>query len=31
MQRLMDDPSHIDAILKDGSERANVIARQHHA
>jgi tryptophanyl-tRNA synthetase len=26
MQRLMDDPSHIDAILKDGSERANVIA-----
>jgi tryptophanyl-tRNA synthetase len=27
MQRLMDDPSHIDAILKDGSERANVIAR----
>ncbi|WP_422372269.1 tryptophan--tRNA ligase [Hoeflea sp.] len=28
MQRLMDDPSHIDAILKDGSERADVIARQ---
>jgi tryptophanyl-tRNA synthetase len=27
MQRLMDDPSHIDAILKNGSERANVIAR----
>lgn len=26
MQRLMDDPSHIDAILRDGSERANVIA-----
>jgi hypothetical protein len=26
MQRLMDDPSHIDAILKDGAERANAIA-----
>jgi tryptophanyl-tRNA synthetase len=26
MHRLMDDPSHIDAILKDGSARANAIA-----
>jgi tryptophanyl-tRNA synthetase len=26
MQRLMDDPSHIDAILRDGSARANEIA-----
>ncbi|WP_394691146.1 tryptophan--tRNA ligase [Hoeflea sp.] len=26
MQRLTDDPSHIDTILKDGSERANAIA-----
>ena len=28
MQRLMDDPSHIDAILKDGSDRANAIAEK---
>jgi len=28
MQRLMDDPSHIDAILKDGSQRANAIAHE---
>lgn len=28
MQRLMDDPSHIDAILKDGSSRANAIAEE---
>lgn len=28
MQRLMDDPSHIDAILKDGSARANVLAEK---
>ncbi|CAA7617465.1 Tryptophan--tRNA ligase [Magnetospirillum sp. LM-5] len=26
MKRLMDDPSHIDAILKKGAERANAIA-----
>ena len=26
MKRLMEDPSHIDAILKDGSARANAIA-----
>lgn len=28
MHRLMDDPSHIDAILKDGAARANVIAQK---
>ncbi len=28
MTRLMDDPSHIDAILKDGSARANVLAEK---
>jgi len=28
MQRLMTDPSHIDAILKDGSQRANAIAEK---
>ncbi|WP_417425712.1 tryptophan--tRNA ligase [Hoeflea sp.] len=28
MQRLMADPSHIDAILKDGSQRANAIAEK---
>ena len=28
MRKLMDDPDHIDAILKDGSERAGVIAEK---
>lgn len=28
MQQLLDDPDHIDAILKDGSARANAIAQQ---
>jgi tryptophanyl-tRNA synthetase len=28
MTRLMDDPSHIDGILKDGSARANVLAEK---
>jgi len=28
MKRLMDDPAHIDGILKDGSARANVIAEK---
>ncbi|MCY0093085.1 tryptophan--tRNA ligase [Hoeflea ulvae] len=28
MTRLMDDPGHIDAILKDGSARANVLAEK---
>ena len=28
MKRLMDDPSHIDGILKDGSARANVLAEK---
>jgi len=28
MKRLMDDPAHIDAILRDGSARANVIAEK---
>ncbi len=26
MQRLMGDPGHIDAVLKDGAERARAIA-----
>jgi uncharacterized membrane protein len=26
MQRLMNDPGHIDAVLKDGAERARAIA-----
>ena len=26
MQRLMSDPAHIDAVLKDGAERARAIA-----
>jgi tryptophanyl-tRNA synthetase len=26
MQRLMNDPAHIDAVLKDGAERARAIA-----
>lgn len=28
MKRLLDDPSHVDAILRDGSERARVIANE---
>ena len=28
MKRLMDDPSHVDGILKDGSARANVLAEK---
>ena len=28
MRRLLDDPGHIDAVLKDGGERASAIAEQ---
>ena len=28
MKRLLDDPAHLDAILKDGAGRARVLARK---